>query len=221
MTSELCAQELRKISGVVLDSITGQAISDVHISTSSRGTISNEHGRFCISLDKDEVVFFTHVNYHPVRLQTSDSKEEDLLTIALRQRVKILPEVRVSATPSEKELKSKILEACVPATRAEEDLKMNSKTINTLGRIAPPPVPTLSEQYFESLQGPKDATLLSSNPRRGLLAIIRNQNQKPKQPARPSDYRSDPAIINPFVIKIHPVDTLERDSTIVTRQFED
>jgi hypothetical protein len=218
VTSKLCGQELHKISGVVLDSLTGQAVSDVHVSTAARGTTSNEAGKFCISIERDDVIYFTHVNYHPAMVRPADTKGEDPLTVVLRQHVKILREVRVSATPSENELKNRILAACPPATKEEENARLNSTTINNLGRIAPPPVPTLSEQFFESLEGPKGVTFFSSDPRKGLLAIIRNQNPKRRPSIRPSGYRPDPAMINPFVIKIHLPDSVQSDSTIFTRK---
>jgi hypothetical protein len=226
LSAEVVAQdenEVRvKISGEIIDSLSGSRVPDVHVSTSFRGTISDPEGKFCISVSEGETLQFTHVNYYPVTVDLKRVTDIDFLQIKMTERVKVLPEIHVRDAMSEEELKNKVLAGCPPVSSAQKAVSENSRAINQLGKIAPPPVPTLSEQYFESLQGPKDVTILSTSPSRGIGKMIRSLRhpERPGQFSRPSDYRSDPGKVTPFRIKLDTIETMKSDTTVVVKEQE-
>lgn len=202
----------------VVDSLTLSPIADVHVSTASGGEISDEEGGASMRLSDGDIIAFTHVNYHARQFVYNKTMGMKLV-IALNPNVRVLREIRVTDVQSEEAMKRKILETEATLSKDKAVAAENSRTINTLGKIAPAPVPTREEQFFESLQGPKDVTILSSRGG-GLIRVIKNiTNPERLQERRPtSNYQSDPAKITPFKVKLIPRDSLKKDSTIVKEQ---
>jgi hypothetical protein len=208
-------------AGIVLDSITLMPIPDVHVSSSRNGLTTDHDGKFSIVISKNESLSLSHINYFPRTIISNENTRTDRLVILLVQRVRVLPEIRIVDFLSEDNLKSKILQPPPMETREQQMAKENSKRINSLARMAPMAAPTLSEQYFQSLQGPRDVVLLSSNPNRGLIKAIRNIANPPREKQyRPtSGYRSNPHKVTPFKVRLHPKDSLRSDTTEVAVQI--
>ena len=87
------------VSGVVTDT-TGNPVAYVSIGIvdGNRGTISNENGLYKIDLtgiNKDEVLRFSSLGYHPVDLKVSSATENQNLNVVLNKKVYALQGVEV------------------------------------------------------------------------------------------------------------------------------
>lgn len=200
----------------VIDSLTHLPIADVHVSTSQRGEISGAEGELKFLLADGDVISFTHINYHP-RIITYDAVAmQSKLSVLMKPNVRMLREIKVTDVQSEEAMKRKLLETNPVSSKEEAAVSENSRIINSVSKIAPLAAPTLAEQYFESLQGPKGVTILSSKGG-GLIKAIKNISNpaKAKSLDRRTDYRSDPAKITPFNVKLHLADSISADSVLV------
>lgn len=86
------------LSGIIVDEITKQPVSDSHISMANGiATVSDSSGRFTIAVEKVPVILrITHVSYGHSDI-TIDRWPEDLLIIRLRKIVADLEEVQITA----------------------------------------------------------------------------------------------------------------------------
>lgn len=211
------AGELFSVVGIVIDSASSAPVPDVHVRAGNTGTITDASGVFRITLSPGDKIIFSHVNYRLRVLENPDlTGPRDTLTIGLQEKPNVLTEVTVWSVMEEQELKTKILETNPVLSLYEQYALDNSRRINDLGRIAPPPVPTLSEQFFQSLEGPKEFTLLSTNLNKGILKFIRDRNKSSRPAPRlygREHYESDPSRITPFTVK--PSISSSRDSVVV------
>lgn len=197
----------------VIDSLTRLPIADVHVSTSERGEISGPEGELRFYLDDGEMISFTHINYHPRRIKYNAATMASNVLILMKPNVRMLREINVTDVQSEEAMKRKLLETKPVSSKEEAAVSDNSRIINSVSRVAPMPAPTLEEQYFESLQGPKGVTILSSKGG-GLIKAIKNISnpEKLRSPGIKSDYRADPGRVTPFKVRLHPVDSARVDS---------
>lgn len=203
------------ISISVLDSMTRLPIPDVHVSIATGGDISDEKGKVNIWLSPGDVISLTHINYRAREIMYSEAMGTDFI-VALNQNVRVLPEIRITDIQSEEAMKRKILETDAAVSKGQAVVSENSVTINKIVKVAPTPAPTHAEQFFESLEGTRGVTILSTRGG-GLIKAIKNiTNPKRLRVHTPvSDYRSDPAKITPFKVKLISVDSVVRDSTTV------
>lgn len=101
--------QTKTISGVIKDKETKLPVESVSISieNSSIGTISNEEGKFRVTLPNDQAkVFLSHVYYNTVTINPSASEEE--IEIFLEPQTFELEEVTVNKVPGKVLLKMAI-----------------------------------------------------------------------------------------------------------------
>ena len=140
------------------------------------------------------------------------------ITIWLASRVRLLQEVRISYFLTETEFKQQLLTTVPTVSREVAVAAENSDRMRDMGRFAPM-TKTHADLFFESLQGPQDVTLFSSNPSRGLSGLIRSIRRPQKYQYR--DWRIPAADGHPIRVRPSlPVDSVfvatERDSLSVT-----
>src|SRR5436190_12167702 len=75
-----------RLRGVVVDSLTNQAIPDVYVVTPRTGTMSKGNGSFAITVSEGETVSFTHIAYHTVCLRAQRETTDSLITVVMQQK---------------------------------------------------------------------------------------------------------------------------------------
>lgn len=205
------------VRGVVFDLQNNSPITDVHVTTSRKGVVTDMNGVFEISVPAGDTLHFSHVAYQPKTYGVEKSMTE--LVIQLVPRVRILGEVNIFSFPTESEFKSTILSTEPTVSREVAVAAENSERMREMGRFAPM-TKTHADLFFESLREPQGFTFLSSNPSRGLSGFIRSVRRREQYSFR--DWKI-PAVGNhPIRIRrVLPADTVvvanERDSLIVVK----
>lgn len=171
------------LQGTVSDSLTHAAIADVHITSRRRGAISDLNGRFEIRVSSGDTVFLSHTSY--TRSYIVADPLMQALVIWLAPRVRVLKEVSIMPFLSETEFKQQLLATEPVVSREVAVATENSERMRNMGRFAPM-IKTHADLFFESLQGPQDVTLLSSNPARGISGLIKTIRRPQKYQYRDS-----------------------------------
>ena len=193
----------KRMYGRVVDSITYKPVSDVHIWSERSGVITDGDGMFSLIVRPDDAIHFSHINYHTSILRCDSIVLRNEITIALSARVQLLDEVSVPAFYSEDSFKQKVLGTTPAVSREQQYANENAEMMKGLGKYAPPPPKTNVEIFFESLEGPKGATILSTRPDRGLIHAIKEMVNPSKPPVRSSSSEEPlPESINPFKVRL-------------------
>lgn len=87
-------QEIKNITGKIIDEETKQPIESVTIYTSSNNTITNTDGEFEIKCMENEKIMFLHINYYPSEIQSQDSPS----ILELKPRTYDLAEIVILST---------------------------------------------------------------------------------------------------------------------------
>lgn len=99
-----------KISGIVIDSVTFKAISDVHIRINNKaGTTSGEEGDFSIVARPFDTLTFSRIGYLPVKFPVI-LDEEDIMVVMAEDVTYLLP-VTVTAIVRSPLIRDKIVVA--------------------------------------------------------------------------------------------------------------
>lgn len=219
-TGHVFAQDVKKLTGVVLDSATLLPITDVHIWSIRSGSLTNKAGQFVITVLPDDSICFSHVNYKLLCEVYGNKPATSSLIISLTPLVRVLDEVNISSVLSEEAFRQKIIETQPMMTREETNAQENSATMRNLLKIAPAPAKTDAEVFFETLEGPKGVTILSTRPGRGLIQAIRQLTNPPKlrRPTTSAEHPVDPSI-NPFRVRLKK-DSVATDSVKVVYESD-
>lgn len=218
MTVTVVAQQsVYMVRGVVVDSQNNSPVTDVHVTTSRQGVVTDMNGAFEISVPEGDSLHFSHVAYQPEKYGVDKSVTD--LIIHLVPRVRVLREVNIFSFPTESEFKSTILSTEPTVSWEVAAAAENSERMREMARFAPM-TKTHADLFFESLREPQGFTFLSSNPSRGLSAFIRSVRRKEQYSFR--DWRIPAGGNHPIRIRrVLPVDTVivanERDSLGVGR----
>jgi hypothetical protein len=192
------------LQATVVDSVTNAAITDVHIFAEKFGVISDLDGRFEMRIRAGDTILLSHTSYKKSYYVADPLMP--VVSIRLAPRVRVLKEVQIFPFPTEAEFKQQLL-ITVPAVSREVAMASeNSERMRDMGRFAPM-TKTNADLFFESLQGPQDFTLLSSNPSRGISGFIKSVRRPQKYQYR--DWRIPALDGHPMrVRRVIPPDTV-------------
>ncbi len=189
LSSQLEAQsEERVVWGVIKDQQTLQAVPTVHVVVAQRGTFTDHNGFFSIEAKATDTVVLSHVNYQPIQVVAPAAV--DTLFLLLASRDLLLREVVVRGLSTERQFKRQILGVRLPPSQEEINAQANVAIAQKLYLAGYVPLMDSRDNYQWQLQEPKEVTLFSSGPTKGLPKALKdlfrsNQLQMPSRKAMP------------------------------------
>jgi hypothetical protein len=165
------------VQGTVMDSISSTPISNVYVRTRHSATVSDADGNFSLVVSPGDSLHFTHISYYDSAIamdyKTHDPKIK-MLRIFLRQKIRLLNEVKIYSYLSERVFKQKIIETIPQLSREEEIAAINSRIISYLARHAPTSPMDAHDNFVDYMKGPQGVVIFSSNPSKGLIRAFKN-----------------------------------------------
>src|SRR6267154_2231949 len=163
-----------QVQGTVIDSLSSVPVPDVYIRTRHSATISDADGNFSLVVSPGDTVYFSHTSYCALAIVVDNKTRDHKLKIVLRQKVRLLNEVKVYSYLSEWAFKQKIIETTPQISREEALAAINSKIISYLARFAPAAPMNANDNYIDYMKGPQGVVIFSSNPSKGLIRALKN-----------------------------------------------
>ncbi len=177
LSSFLPVQSQNIVHGTIIDSISSIPISNVYVQTRHSATVSDADGNFSLVVSPGDTLHFSHISYYDsaisVNYKTHDSKIKTL-KIFLRQKIRLLNEVKIYSYLSEWAFKQKIIETIPQPSREEEIAAINSKIISYLARYAPTSPMDANDNFVDYMKGPQGVVIFSSDPSKGLIRALKN-----------------------------------------------
>jgi len=189
----LCQNQYEKLEGTVMDSTTFQPIPQVNVWTRHSSTISDADGNFSLLVAQNDTLHFSHISYHDLVMKYGIKNPTSRIRIILRQRIRLLDEVKIYSFLSENAFKQKIMETNPVLSREEEIAQINSKIITCLARYAPTYPMDAHDNYIDYMKGPQGVVIFSSKASKGLIRAIKNV-MSPNQPAYKRFLNSDSSL---------------------------
>jgi hypothetical protein len=168
----VCSQAL--LQGTVIDSASSLPVPQVNVWANHTNTISDAGGNFSLVVSPGDTLHFSHISYCD-RVVRVDSKNRDVnIKVSLRQKIRLLREVKIYSYLSERAFKQKIIETTRLLSREEEMAKINSAIISYLARYAPTSPMDAYDNYIDYMKGPQGVVIFSSSPSKGLIRAFKN-----------------------------------------------
>lgn len=165
-------------TGQVLDQETQAPIPFVHIVGADEGAISDAEGLFSIQVTVGDTVQFSHINYERYAVLIWIASERPV-KVYLSRKENLMPEIVIRDYMPLDEFKQEIAKREAKHSVEEVNASYNMEFSTLLFRYGYTPEMNSLDNFKDYVRDPQEATLISSNPSRGLLRslrVLRNQN---------------------------------------------
>ena len=166
--------QYEKLEGTVIDSVSAQPVPQVNAWTNHSYTTSDADGNFSLLVLAGDTIHFSHLSYHDFKVRHYNKTDQSKIRIILRQKIRLLDEVKIYSYLSESAFRQKIMETTPVLSREEEIAQINSKIITYLARYLPAYPMSAHDNYIDYMKGPQGVVIFSSKPNKGLIRAIRN-----------------------------------------------
>jgi hypothetical protein len=171
--NRLTRGDSKLVQGIITDGTTGGGIANVHVAASSFTVISDDQGKFSITLSLGDSLRFSHISYLSYCTVFNNDLNHDMLVIALNPKITFLKEVTVTAL-NETEFRNKILETVPQVSMEEENALENIYVLTQASKFALPLQMDSYQSFREYMKGPQGVVIFSSNGSKGLVRAIKN-----------------------------------------------
>ncbi len=184
LVTECLAQAPITVSGIVLDAESFHPLPFAHVVINHQSALTpDESGWFKIKVNAGDTLIISHVSYQSSHhiIYEVDSSKTVVLTVFLEKTTRLLSEIEINPFPASlKDFKQEIL-----------DLDLNNRAFNpqnllrqqeylTLEIIVGPKISYDAYENYRGINQPKDFTLFSSGPNKGIGRFIRSLKKKKK-----------------------------------------
>jgi len=170
-------------TGKLLDAVTLRPITGAHILGPQQQAVSDSAGIFHIPVTPHTKLKITHVGYESTSLEVVPTKGL-LQTITIFPITIELAAITVCPLPDEAEFKQLILQAEVPISWQEANLKQNMGFIQRLKHLAYFYDMNSYDMFLANTKDGGTVSFLSNNPSLGILSLIRRLRQDKTVPGR-------------------------------------
>jgi hypothetical protein len=174
LSSSVPVRSQALLQGTVIDSASSLPIPEVNVWTTYTNTISDADGNFSLVVSPGDSLHFSHISYHDGVLPVDNKHHDTQIKVFLRQKIRLLREVKIYSYLSESAFKQKIMETTPVLSREEEIALINSSIISYLARNAPASPMDAYDNYVDYMKGPQGVVIFSSNPSKGLIRAFKN-----------------------------------------------
>ncbi|WP_158857676.1 carboxypeptidase-like regulatory domain-containing protein [Lunatibacter salilacus] len=180
-------------SGRLLDATTLQPINGAHLLGPQQQTTSGTEGYFEIPVKPHTKIKISHVGYESKVLDVGASKTP-LQTITLFPVTVDLDVVTVRTLPEEAEFKQLILQAEMPFSLVEANLKQNMSLIGRIKHLGYFYDMNSYDMFLGNVKDGGTVSFLSNNPSLGILGLIRRLRQDKTVPSRTPQSNHTPSL---------------------------
>jgi len=184
-------------SGRLLDATTLQPITEAHLLGPQQQTTSDSKGYFQVRIKPHTKLTISHVGYESKVFDVGTSSGS-IQHITLFPVTVELDAVTVGPLPDEAEFKQLILQAEVPVSQEEANLKQNMAYIRSIQHLGYFNDMNSYDMFLGRIKDGGTVSFLSNNPSLGILAMIRRLRQDKTVPGRTPQSQHTPSLYKAY-----------------------